>query len=293
MRSRDEGDGKKMKIAVVGLGLIGGSFGYAIKKYTQHTVVGINRSNETLLKAKQQGAVDIIGDTSYLPDADIVILGLYPQITVNFIRENAKKFKKGAVVIDTCGIKTKICNEITPVSEEYGFVFIGGHPMAGKERFGFDAAEAELFKGASMILTPVNGEQRLAADNLKSLFYQLGFGNVVITAPAEHDRIIAFTSQIPHVLANAYVKSPAASDFSGFSAGSFRDVSRVAKLNVPMWTELFLENREALTEQIDILIQNISDINNAIKANDNEKLYELLEEGSKIKEVLNTKDAKR
>ncbi len=276
-----------MKIAVVGLGLIGGSFAYAIKEYTDHTVIGINRTKETLIKAKEQGAIDIIGDTSDLCDADVVILGLYPQLTMDFIINNADNFKKGAVIFDTCGIKTKICNEITPVAQEKGFVFIGGHPMAGKEKFGFDVAEAKLYQGASMILTPVTDEQASLAEKYKDFFYALGFGNVVITTPEHHDKVIAFTSQIPHVLANAYVKSPASRDFSGFSAGSFRDVSRVAKLNVPMWTELFLENKEALTEQIDILLKNISNINEAIKSDDKDKLYALLDEGSKIKEALN------
>lgn len=279
-----------MKIAVAGLGLIGGSFCYALKKYTDHTVMGINRSKETLVKAKERGAIDIIADNLSLCDADIVILGLYPQLTVDYIKNNANKFKKGSVVIDTCGIKNKICKEITPVAEEYGFVFLGGHPMAGKEKFGFDVAEATLFKGASMILTPVTDEQISAAEGVKDLFYTLGFENVVITSPEHHDKVIAFTSQIPHVLANAYVKSPASREFSGFSAGSFRDVSRVAKLNVPMWTELFLENRDALTEQIDILINNISDINEAIKNGDEKRLFELLDKGSKIKEALNVNE---
>ncbi len=276
-----------MNIAVVGLGLIGGSFCYALKEYTDHGVIGINRSKETLIKAKAQGAIDVMGDDLSLNDADIVILGLYPQITIDYIRNNADKFKKGAIVIDTCGIKTKICSELTPISEEFGFTFLGGHPMAGKEKFGFDVAEATLFKGASMILTPVTDEQNEAAKGLEKLFYTIGFGNVVITAPEHHDKVIAFTSQIPHVLANAYVKSPASREFSGFSAGSFRDVSRVAKLNVPMWTELFLENKEALTRQIDILIKNISDINEAIKEEDKDRLFELLDKGSKIKEALN------
>lgn len=271
---------------VAGLGLIGGSFAYALRRRAGVPVTGINRSISTQIKALHAGAIDKAGSEEDLAGADLVVLGLYPEETLAFVRRNVTRFRKGAVVLDTCGVKTEICRALTPLAEEYEFVFLGGHPMAGKEVSGFDAAEETLFDGASMILTPQTEEQQRAARRLEPLFLQLGFGRVTVTDPAHHDRVIAFTSQIPHVLANAYVKSPASREFSGFSAGSFRDVSRVARLHAGMWTQLFLLNRAALVEQIDILQGNLQTLRDAIDRGDAAELERLLREGSEIKEQL-------
>ena len=243
-----------MNIAVIGLGIIGGSFCKAIKKYTDNFVIGINRTQSTAEKALEAGAIDKIGTPESLGECDIIILALYPQAAVDFI-------------------------------EKYGFVFIGSHPMAGKETNGFDVSEADLYKNASYIITPC-GAPDDKIEILANLARKIGFGTVKITTPEEHDRMIAFTSQLPHVLACSYVMSPCCPNHKGFSAGSYRDVSRVANINSQLWSELFLENREPLITELDILIDNITKIKDAIKAEDRETLAELLEQGHKVKTAL-------
>ncbi len=274
-----------MIIAVVGLGIIGGSFAKAIKKYTNHYVIGLNRTKETLKRAFAEGAVDEAGDKESLKKADLVILCLYPAAAVEFTKKYGEYFKKGAVVTDSSGIKSEICPKMTALSKEYGFVFVGSHPMAGKEKNGYAVSDADLYKGASYIITPCEAGDR-AVELVSELALKIGFGQIKITTPREHDRMIAFTSQLPHVLACAYVSSPCCPNHKGFSAGSYRDVSRVANINSELWSELFLENRESLIRELDILTENITKIRNSVYDNDRERLKELLEKGHKVKEAL-------
>lgn len=274
-----------MKIAVVGLGIIGGSFCRAIKKYTDHYVIGINRTAQTAQTALKSGAIDEIGTCESLSKADIVILAMYPQADIDFVKVNGRFIKKGAIVTDASGIKRAICPELKNLAQKFGFIFVGSHPMAGKEKNGFEASDADLYKNASFIITPCGAKQKYV-DILSSLARAIGFKTIKITTPEEHDRMIAFTSQLPHVLACSYVLSPCCPNHNGFSAGSYRDVSRVANINSKLWSELFLENKEPLVEELDILIGNITKIINAIKANDKETLTELLEKGHKVKEKL-------
>ena len=274
-----------MKIAVVGLGIIGGSYCKAIKKYTDHYVIGINRSPLPLEKAYNCGAIDKIGTPDDLGDADLVILGVYPGAAVQFIENNGDKIKKGAIVTDTSGIKTEICKDLTHLSHKYGFTFVGVHPMAGKEKNGFDVSDADLYRGASCIVIPCDAKEedvKLVSDfNLS-----LGFGGIKISTPEEHDRMISFTSQLPHILACAYVLSPNCMNHKGFSAGSYRDVSRVANINAELWSELFLDNKKPLLKELDTLISNIKSMEDAISNNDKEKLMALLSKGHEIKEAL-------
>lgn len=274
-----------MKIVIVGLGIIGGSYAKAIKKYTNHTVIGINRSEAPLKKALQCGAIDEIGTADSLKEADLIILSAYPQACVDFVAENADKINKQAIVTDASGIKSWICPEMLPLAKKHGFTFIGSHPMAGKEQNGFDASEAELFKDASFIVVPCGADEKKISV-LKNLALQIGFGCIRICSAQEHDEMISFTSQLPHVLACAYVMSPRCPNHKGFSAGSYRDVSRVANINAPLWSELFLENREPLINELDILIENINNIKDAIKNADKDKLCGLLNRGRQIKEEL-------
>ena len=274
-----------MKIAVVGLGIIGGSFCRAIKKYTDHYVIGINRTAQTAQTALKSGAIDEIGTCESLSKADIVILAMYPQADIDFVKVNGRFIKKGAIVTDASGIKRAICPELKNLAQKFGFIFVGSHPMAGKEKNGFEASDADLYKNASFIITPCGAKQKYV-DILSSLARAIGFKTIKITTPEEHDRMIAFTSQLPHVLACSYVLSPCCPNHNGFSAGSYRDVSRVANINSKLWSELFLENKEPLVEELDILIGNITKIINAIKADDKETLTELLEKGHKVKEDL-------
>ena len=274
-----------MKIAVIGLGIIGGSFCKALKKYTDHYVIGINRTAKTAKKALAEGAIDEIGSPEKLGDADLIILCMYPQADVDFIEKYGQFIKKGTIVTDAAGTKRAICPSLTELAEKFGFVFIGSHPMAGKEKNGFDVSDADLYKNASYIIVPCGAEQKYV-DVLADLARSIGFGTVKLTNPEEHDRMIAFTSQLPHVLACAYVLSPSCPNHKGFSAGSYRDISRVANINSKLWSELFLENKEPLVEELDILINNITSIINAIKLEDREALTELLEKGHSIKQSL-------
>ena len=172
----------------------------------------------------------------------MIILTMYPQADVEFIEKNGNYIKKGALVTDASGIKKAICPQLKELAEKYGFAFAGSHPMAGKEKNGFDVSDADLYKNASYIITPCGADQKYI-DILSELAKSIGFTTIKITTPEEHDRMIAFTSQLPHVLACSYVMSPCCPNHKGFSAGSYRDVSRVANINSKLWSELFLENK--------------------------------------------------
>ncbi|MCR5653365.1 MAG: prephenate dehydrogenase, partial [Ruminococcus sp.] len=204
---------------------------------------------------------------------------------VAFVEQNGEYIKKGAIVTDSSGIKREICPNMVELSKKYGFEFVGSHPMAGKETNGFESSEAELFEGASYIITPC-GASNEAVNTLSALALKMRFGSVKITDPEEHDRMIAFTSQLPHVLACAYVLSPCCPNHNGFSAGSYKDVSRVANINAELWSELFLENREPLIKELDTLIDNIHAITDAVKTNDKNAIETLLEAAHKVKENL-------
>ena len=274
-----------MKIAVVGLGIIGGSYCKALKTHTAHTVIGVNRTRSVAEKALAEGAIDIIGTPESLSEADIIILCMYPQACVDFIKENGQYIRSDAIVTDAAGIKTALCPQLKELSGKFGFTFVGSHPMAGKEKNGFEASDENLFMGASFLITPCGAEQK-AVNTLASLALEIGFGTIKVTTPEEHDRMIAFTSQLPHVLACAYVLSPSCPNHKGFSAGSYRDVSRVANINSKLWSELFLENREPLLAELKVLYENMSNLYEAIKNKDRETLAALLEQGHRVKQDL-------
>ena len=274
-----------MNIAIVGLGIIGGSFAKALKKYTDNYVIGINRTRSTAERAYAEKAIDEIGTELSLSKADIIILALYPRAAVDYIEKYGKYIKKGAIVTDSSGIKREICPKMVELSQKFGFEFAGSHPMAGKETNGFESSEAELFEGASYIITPCEASAETIG-TLSALALKMRFGTIKITDPEEHDRMIAFTSQLPHVLACAYVLSPCCLNHKGFSAGSYKDVSRVANINSVLWSELFLENREPLIKELDTLIDNIHAITNAVRANDKKETERLLEAARKTKEML-------
>ena len=274
-----------MNIGVIGLGLIGGSMAKAIKEATSHVVYGYDKNSDVIRKALMDNAIDLSLEAN-LPSCDIVIIALYPEASVNFIKENICKLKKDTIVVDCCGIKQWVCQRLFPLANKGNFHFVGGHPMAGTEKWGFDSSRASLFKGASMILTPSPEEKEEVLRVLKDLFLALGFSKVKLSTPEEHDRIIAYTSQLAHVLSGAYVKSPSALAHRGFSAGSFKDMTRVAKLNEDMWCELFMENKEYLREEIDSLIERLTPYSKALKEGDEKSLKELLLEGRLRKENL-------
>lgn len=275
-----------MKVLIVGLGLIGGSFAKAVQEKTDDTVAGLDCSEEVLRQALSCGAIDMAVDT-VPPDTDLVLIALYPHAAVDFIRENLERFPSGCMVIDLCGVKRYVCEEAERLFQGRDIVFIGGHPMAGRELAGFAASIPSLFEGASMILTPsddVTRNHRLLAE---LFFKRLGFARVTYSTPDRHDELIALTSQMAHIVSSAYVRNPAAGGHMGFSAGSFQDMTRVAKLNEDMWTELFLLNADYLVEHIDHFSQMLSRFKQAIASGDSDGLRGLLREGRLAKERLN------
>lgn len=276
-----------MTIGIVGLGLIGGSIAKAIKENTENTVLGFDIAESVVCKAKLMNAIDGELSKDKLGECDIVIIALYLEDTIEFVTENAAFFKKGGIVMDCCGVKRDICEAAEPIANENGFIFVGGHPMAGIEFSGFEYSKKSLFINASMIITPFPGTTIKVIESLKKLFLKIGFNNFQITTPEEHDKMIAFTSQLAHVVSSAYVKGPAAMKHKGFSAGSYKDMTRVAKLNEKMWTELFLSNRENLAFEIDSLIKRLNEYSEALKKEDKPALSTLLREGSEIKQRLN------
>lgn len=272
-----------MKIGIIGLGLIGGSIAKAIKQNTEHTVFGADIQESVICKALLLEAIDDRLTEDNFEDCDLMILALYPGAAIQYVRDNASRFKKGSVVLDCCGVKQSICSEVKPISEEQGFLYVGAHPMAGIEFSGFAHSQKSLFRNASMILTPQTDISIQEMERLKKLWLSLGFNHVQLSTPEEHDRMIAFTSQLAHVVSSAYVKSPAAVKHRGFSAGSFKDLTRVAKLNEDMWTELFLLNRENLVNEIDGMIERLMEYRNAIKEGKEKDLWQLLHEGTERK----------
>ena len=275
-----------MIITVVGLGLIGGSLCKAIKKHTNHTVYGVDTNRETIEMALSQHAID--AETADLGLADITIVSLYPITTMDFIKENADKFKKGSIVIDTCGIKKAIVDSATPVLADNDVTFIGVHPMAGREFSGFEYSLDNLFDEASFIITPSENVSQTKINLIEDFAYAIHFKKVVIATPEEHDQIIAFTSQLAHVVSNAYIKSPTHQKQLGFSAGSFQDLTRVAKLNEDMWTPLFMLNKEPLCFEIDYIIARLTEYRDAMMNGDNERLKQLLRDGRILKEQTKT-----
>lgn len=274
-----------MNIVVAGLGIIGGSMAKAIKKYTDNRVLGINRSKKPLEQALGCGAIDEIADTSALSDCDMLIMGMYPDAAVEFVRANADRINKNCIVIDTSGIKSEICPKMTELAREHGFTFVGFHPMAGKEVNGFESSEADLFLGANAIILPCEADDSAVA-TVAALASKIGFGTVVYTTPEEHDRMIAFTSQLPHVIACGYVFSPCCRKHKGFSGGSYRDVSRVANINAELWSELFINNSKPLVNEIDTFISSLEKIRNSIEKGDRAELTQLLQDARNVKEEL-------
>ncbi len=273
-----------MNIAVIGLGLIGGSVCKALKANTFHHIMGIDSNEETIRKALECGAIDEAIDESRLCEANLTVVALYPMATVEVIKKNADKFRKGSIVIDVCGVKSYIVDACTPALDEHGVIFIGTHPMAGTENSGFDYATADLFKNASYILTPTESTPQIAIDLVSTLGACMGFGQVVLATPEQHDANIAYTSQLAHVVSNAYVKSPALFRADGFSAGSFLDLTRVAKLNEEMWSSLFLCNKKALLNEINIIIDSLAEYRDAMVNDDIDTLREILKIGRERKE---------
>ena len=272
-----------MTVGILGLGLIGGSLARAYAM-DGHTVYALERDDDMLAFAMLSGAVHGKLDESTVPACDLLLLAIYPDGSATWLENNAHLVSKDALVIDCCGIKEEICRRCFPLAEEFGFTFVGGHPMAGTQFSGFKYSRANLFNGAPMVLVPPRFDDMDLLDKIKSALAPCCFGSFSVTTAREHDRLIAFTSQMPHVLSNAFIKSPTASSHKGFSAGSYKDLTRVAWLNAPMWAELCMENRENMLFELDSYIKNLQAYQTALENRDLDALTVLLEEGKRRKE---------
>ncbi|MBR4800481.1 MAG: prephenate dehydrogenase [Clostridia bacterium] len=275
-----------MKIAIIGMGLIGGSLGRAILKNTDNEVLGYDLDESVLLKADllsaHTRALDMESD---LPAVDMVILALCPRAAIASMRKLAPHLKDGAIVMDICGNKRIVVDEMASLEAKYpNLFFIGTHPMAGREFSGISHSSATLFEKAYVVLTPVSQDiSKLSA--VKKLFLAIGAQDVEICSAEKHDEMIAYTSQLAHIVSSSYVKNGHSNEHAGFSAGSFRDLTRVAKLNPDMWTELFLENRDNLVGDIDEIIKHLIEYRDAIASGDEEGLKVLLADGVRQKEA--------
>ncbi|MBQ8111555.1 MAG: prephenate dehydrogenase/arogenate dehydrogenase family protein [Clostridia bacterium] len=275
-----------MKIGIIGLGLIGGSLAMSIRRHTEHTVFGYDIDPQVMLRAKAVEAIHDDLTEDMLPGCDIVLVSLFPDLCADYIISHADAFGPNALVIDCAGVKRHVANRVTPVAAAHSWTYIGGHPMAGREFSGFAAARADLFDNASMILCPPPEADIEARERAKAFFLEAGFKLVRFCTPEAHDQMIAYTSQLAHIVSGAYVKNPLARDHKGFSAGSFLDMTRVARMNEVMWTELFLENNDLLLPALDDLILRLKEYRDALAAGDPDGLMPVLREGRKCKEAL-------
>ncbi|MBR2570659.1 MAG: prephenate dehydrogenase/arogenate dehydrogenase family protein [Clostridia bacterium] len=275
-----------MNIGIIGLGLIGGSLAKSIKRHSGHDVWGFDIDPEAVTKALMSGAIDEELTDDMLPRADVVLVALYPSLCVDYILSHAGRFGSGALVVDCAGVKRAVCPELFAEAKKRSWTYIGGHPMAGREFSGFDYARGSLFERASMILAPDPDTPVETLERAKLFFLSIGFQSVRITTPDEHDDMISYTSQLAHIVSGAYVKNPLSARHKGFSAGSFLDMTRVARLNETMWTELFLDNADLLVPQIDDLVFRLSQYRDALAARDADRLKSILREGREMKEAL-------
>ncbi|MBQ6252703.1 prephenate dehydrogenase [Ruminococcus sp.] len=272
-----------MKILVVGLGLIGGSLCKALKKYTYHTVAGCDINHDIENAALRDVALDEVFDGNY-EGYDLIVISLFPEGSERFFAENAAKISKNTLITDVCGIKGDFSQRMKSIAEANGLRYIGIHPMAGKEFGGYYNSTGDLFVKANFIIAPFDDSEQTDIDLLNGLAKEIGAGKIVITSPENHDKMIAYTSQLAHIVSSAYVKSPELGLECGFSGGSFQDMTRIATMNEKMWTDLFMQNREHLQYELDTLIENLKKYSAALKSGDADGMRALIAEGRELKE---------
>ncbi len=275
---------KKMTVGIVGLGLIGGSFLKAYRESGQWTVYGYDKSRTVTDLALLSDEMDDVLTDEHLKECDLLLVALYPQATIAYLREVAPKVDAHTLVMDCCGTKKQVCEVGFALARQYGFTYVGGHPMAGRHYSGFKYSTSNLYDGTSMILVPETYDDIRLLDHVKTLLAPARFAHLTVTTAEKHDEMIAFTSQMAHVVSNAYIKSPTAKLHKGFSAGSYKDLTRVAWLAEDMWTELFLENKEHLLKELRYLMNSLAEYEDAIAHDDAERLRRLLLDGKRRKE---------
>lgn len=274
-----------MTVGIVGIGLIGGSLAGAYSK-AGHTVMVCEKDRDMLDLAMASGAAHAELTDESLPRCELVLLAIYPDACVAWLEAHAPLLRCDALVLDCCGVKQAVCAPCFALAERYGFTFVGAHPMAGTHFSGFPHSRADLFRGAPMVLVPPRSDDVTLLHRVRQALAPCRFGSFCVTTAQEHDRLIAYTSQLPHIVSNAFVKSPTASSHHGYSAGSYRDLTRVAWLNAPMWTELFLKNRAPLLDELDGYIRTLGAYRDALEREDRDALCALLEAGKRRKEEI-------
>jgi len=293
----------KVTVGVIGLGLIGGSYAKAFAKDENFRVLGMNRSHAVVEQAMADGVLDGELTRDNIEECDLIIPALYNETIIRTVREYAPYIRHDAYVIDAGGLKREVCEACYKVAHEYGFTFVGGHPMAGKTYSGYKYSSSRLYNDASLILCPefadptdtyvinmsrdISGEEHGDFyERMKELFRPCGFGRITVCSAATHDEMIAFTSELAHVVSSAYIKSPTARNRKGFSAGSYKDMTRVAWLNEDMWTEIFMSNRDNLSTEISYIIKSLQEYKAALDAGDADEIWKLLHEGKMAKEQI-------
>ena len=272
-----------MKVGIAGLGLIGGSLAKAYAR-SGASVYGYDGNRVVQEFAMLQGVLEGELNEETAGACDLVLVALYPQVSIEFLKRIAPHVSREALVMDCCGVKREICQVGFALAEEYGFTFVGGHPMAGTQYSGYANSREDMFVGAPMVAVPRERDDILLLDRVKRLLTPAGFSHVTVTTAEHHDEMIAYTSQMCHVISNAYVKSPRAQMHKGYSAGSYMDLTRVAWLNEHMWTELFLENRDYLLRELDDMIGHLQEYKAALEQGSGDRLCTLLAEGRICKE---------
>ena len=272
-----------MTVGICGLGLIGGSMAKAYKE-SGHTVLAYDIDSASLGYAFLSEMIDGELNAETIKQCELILVALYPAVTIKYLNEIAPLVSPDTVIIDLCGTKATVCECGFALAKQYGFTFVGGHPMAGRQFSGIKYSKASLFKGAPMVLVPPVYDDIAFLDKIKRLLAPAGFSKLSVTTAEKHDNMIAFTSQLAHIVSNAYVKSPTAQNHKGFSAGSYKDMTRVAWLNENMWTELFIENRDPLLFELDYIINSLNEYKSAIENNDADTLKSLLRDGRIAKE---------
>ena len=272
-----------MTVAIIGLGLIGGSLAKAYTKAGDHLVLGWDIDPGVLAIAEVEGAVAGALTKDNMDNCDLILIAISPAAAIRWLKEAAPRLKQEQLVMDCCGTKRDICEVGFALAQQYGFTFAGGHPMAGTHHSGFAYSRADMFEDAPMVIVPRYYDDMALLERIRKAIEPAGFGRIGVTTAQEHDRLIAFTSQMPHVVSNAFIKSPTARGHRGVSAGSYRDLTRVAWLNPDMWADLFIQNADHLSGEIDILIEELTKYKQAITAGDREGLRALLDEGKRLK----------
>ncbi|MCI5575343.1 MAG: prephenate dehydrogenase [Clostridiales bacterium] len=268
---------KNKKILVVGLGLIGGSYAAALSR-NGFEVGAVDRDPDAIGYALEAGYIrhgSMTAEPDYIGGFDIVVFALYPSVLLDWVEKNARFFKKGALITDVTGVKSGIVfrvQELLPPGTE----FVGAHPMAGREVSGVTNASPDLFCGANFIVTPTPANTEEAVRLCEDLGRELGAGTVSRLSPAEHDEMIGFLSQLTHCIAVALMSCKESRHLVDYTGDSFRDLTRIAKINENMWSELFLMNRDELLSQMDLFLEHFTILRNALERGDAETMKSMM-----------------